>query len=254
MRTRLTPALAWAAALCLLAAAQAPDAPHRYMPLSGPPLEYSITETTTMELPELGPVEKVDTLGQVSTARAADTKEIAEVGAGSPALVVEVSRRDGGDKEPPQEILTYYSATPEWIRVHAVRGPDGVLERYAPPLQHLPRDVAAGAAWEMGTLRQQGLLFPTRGSIIGVERALTDAEAFDNCLHVRFTVDSVGGSMALNDAATKVKSGTSRIDDWYAPGIGLVREEATSTIVLEVGGRDTRIGIKQVLRLKKSPK
>ena len=254
MPTRIMRALAAAGALCLLAAAPAPEGPHRYMPLSGPPLDYVITETTTMELPELGPVEKVDTLGQVSTVRAADAREITEVGAGSVTLVVDVSLRDGGDKEPPQEVLTYFSASAEGIRVHAVRGPDGVLERYAPPLQHLPREVPAGAAWEMGTLRQQGLLFPTKGSIVGIERAVTDAGAFDNCLHVRFTVDSVGGSMAHNDATAKVKRGTSRIDDWYAPGVGLVREEATSTITMEVGGRDTTIGIKQVLRLRKSPK
>ncbi len=253
MRARMSFLLLLAVMLFLPAAAEPPAAPPPYMPLSGPPLHYAIEETTNTELPGVGPVQTVDRLQQVSAFRAATKEEMAEVGAGPAQLVVDISRRDGVGTDPAQEILTYMSASAEGILVHAVKGPDGRLEKYMPPLRHLPRDPAAGATWEMGTIRQQGLLFPTTGSVIGLERVTTMAGVFDSCLHVRFTVEKVGGEAAADGTSMHVKQGTSRIDDWYAPGVGLVREEATSSITVESSGQSTTLSIRQIQELKKAP-
>lgn len=72
-----------------------------------------------------------------------------------------------------------------------------------------------------GDGRSESLRIKSQVDTIGLESVQVDAGSFGNCLHVKTTVVQTG----IYTTGTKPYVVTTTVNSWYAPGIGLIKED-----------------------------
>ncbi|HET6372661.1 MAG TPA: hypothetical protein VFG76_05105 [Candidatus Polarisedimenticolia bacterium] len=205
-----------------------------YMPMeAGRSLDYTIEETSTTRLPGQEPAESNLSSLQTESFRPATAEETALLPAGASGAITKISSRRPQNSENAAETRAVMSRDQEALMLHAWLAPTGATEQYTPPLRILPVSFTTGTTWEMGTLRHQGMVFPTNAKIIGIEDLKEGTSVFGDCLHVSYTTSRVEGEVATGQGMMQVSSGTTQIDRWYARGTGLVKETATTVLVLQ---------------------
>jgi hypothetical protein len=86
----------------------------------------------------------------------------------------------------------------------------------------LPAQVAKGAKWSSGKIRDDVFKIDETGEVVDLQAVTTPAGAFENCLHVRYSGDIGSRRTRLDGRATVV--GRYVRDVWLARGVGVVRE------------------------------
>ncbi len=196
-------------------------------------LHYAVVESSAVGVPG-GEQRRVESkLTQVESFRPATIEEAGAFAKGASGVVVKVSRRISDGQTVPQDLISYIGADGDGLLLHAAQLPGAEVETYEQPLQILPANLNAGAQWDMGTLRQQGMVFPTSGAVVGIEEVTTQEGSHKDCLHLVYTVSQAGGEMAGSGGNLKITGGVSRIDRWLARGIGLVKEESVTKLTLK---------------------
>jgi len=119
-----------------------------------------------------------------------------------------------------------------YLHGQLVVGAPGVstnLETYNPPLHLLLLPETAGAKWPVGESRQGPMRLALRGEVVGFENVSTPTSTYAHCLKVRYTA-TVTGALPSATSARPITKGTMEIVDWYASGVGLVKETTQSRI------------------------
>lgn len=195
-------------------------------------LHYVVDESSAVGVPG-GEQRKVESkLTQVESFRPATIEEAGQFAKGASGVVVKVSRRMSEGQTVPQDLISYMGADGDGLFLHAAQAPGSEVETYDQPLRILPANLKAGAQWDMGTFRQQGMVFPTSGAVVGIEEVTTHEGSHKDCLHLVYTVSQAGGEMAGSGGTLKITGGASRIDRWLARGIGLVKEESVTRLTV----------------------
>jgi hypothetical protein len=117
-----------------------------------------------------------------------------------------------------------------------VAGEPADKQDYRPALA-VVKSVKEGESWTVGTVRQQKLLMPAKAKVTGVEDVKVPAGEFKDCLKVLTEVTDPAGQIVMPDITLEVKKGKTTKTSWYAPGVGLVKEQTSSTLSL-AGGSD----------------
>ncbi len=229
-------ALCALAALSACAAGGGPEL-EEYMPLqASAPLTYAVEERNEYRPSNRDPWVAQIRGSQVEAYRPATSQEIERFGGGASSLVAKTSRRTDGDSGAVEEITLFFSRGDAGLLLHGSHDGYGLQELYEPPLKVAPDRLPAGSRWEMGALRQRGMVFPTAGEVLGVEDVATEAGVWRGCLHLAYRVENASGGVGEGAGALALTSGSSRIQRWYAPGVGLVKE--TSDTALSGAGGD----------------
>ena len=162
-----------------------------------------------------------------------------------PGILVRTTRVDSIPGRPTDEsklsqlIENYYQTRPQGIfllanfNLPADTGHKPDSTRYEPTLQVLKLPADSGAKWIVGTMKMQGILVGLTGQVLGREDMETPAGSFKNCLKTKSRSTSVsGGIQAASGLAMNVTGGEFSSISWYAPGVGLVKQDVTSRFVL----------------------
>jgi hypothetical protein len=162
-----------------------------------------------------------------------------------PAVLVRTTRMDSIPGRPvdeakqSQRIENYYQSRPQGIFLLANfnlptdsgQKPDST--RFEPTLQVLKLPADSGAKWIIGTMKMQGILVGLTGQVLGREDVETPAGSFKNCLKTKSSSTSVsGGIQGASGLSMNVTGGEFSSISWYAPGVGLVKQEVNTRFVL----------------------
>ncbi|HXF48892.1 MAG TPA: hypothetical protein VNL73_05645 [Verrucomicrobiae bacterium] len=162
-----------------------------------------------------------------------------------PAVLVRTTRVDSIPGRPADEskqshlIENYYQARPQGIFLLANfnlpsdsgQKPDST--RYEPTLQVLKLPADSGAKWIIGTMKMQGILVGLTGQVLGREDVETPAGSFKNCLKTKSSSTSVSGTLqGASRLSMSVTGGEFSSISWYAPGVGLVKQDVSTRFVL----------------------
>lgn len=162
-----------------------------------------------------------------------------------PAVLVRTSRRDSVSGRPMEDaklayrVESFYQTRPQGVFLLAnfnlpsdsTQKPDSA--RYEPPLQVLKLPADSGAAWSVGTMRMQGIAVGLNAQVVGRENVETPAGAFKNCLKTKSNSTSVSGALQSSQRLSMtVSGGDFTSTSWYAPGVGLVKQEVSSRFVM----------------------
>ena len=162
-----------------------------------------------------------------------------------PAVLVRTSRRDSvsgrpmGDAKLAYRVESFYQTRPQGVFLLAnynlpsdsTQKPDS--SRYEPPLQVLKLPADSGAAWSVGTMRMQGIAVGLNAQVVGREDVETPAGVFKNCLKTKSNSTSVSGALQGSQRLSMtVSGGDFASTSWYAPGVGLVKQEVSSRFVM----------------------
>lgn len=129
----------------------------------------------------------------------------------------------------------------EWLALHqqkteGVPGRAANTEKYNPPLRLLKKTLKEGEVWEVGTLRQEKLSMPMRAKVAAFEDVTVPAGTFKQCLKLVQEVTEPTGQVEGGGFLLDVKKGNVTSTAWYAPGVGLVKEETKVNFTLEAMG------------------
>ncbi|MCI0404928.1 MAG: hypothetical protein L0Z48_00845 [candidate division Zixibacteria bacterium] len=162
-----------------------------------------------------------------------------------PAILVRTTRvdsipgRPADDSKLSQLIENYYQARPQGIfllanfNLPADTGQKPDSTRYEPTLQVLKLPADSGAKWIIGTMKMQGILVGLTGQVLGREDVETPGGSFKNCLKTKSGSTSVsGGIQGASGLAMNVTGGEFSSTSWYAPGVGLVKQDVATRFVL----------------------
>lgn len=158
-----------------------------------------------------------------------------------PAVLVRTTRRDStvgkaiDETKPALRIDNYYQTRPQGVFLLAnfTLPSDSTQKsdsaRYEPGLQllKLPPDTAAG--WKVGRMKMQGILVDLSARVLGREDVEVPGGSFKNCLKVKSSSDSISGNLqGSTRLAMTVTGGEFSSTSWYAPGVGLVKQEVST--------------------------
>jgi hypothetical protein len=101
------------------------------------------------------------------------------------------------------------------------------------PVTLLPRSPQPGQRWDVGSFVMAGMEFDLRGEVLGFEDVRTPAGDFRRCLKLRFR-GRVGGQLDVGGGSVPVEDASFESIEWYAPGVGLVRERANIGLSLRM--------------------
>ncbi|MGH8005369.1 MAG: hypothetical protein ACRECJ_11670 [Limisphaerales bacterium] len=162
-----------------------------------------------------------------------------------PAILVRTTRLDSIPGRPTAEsklsqlIENYYQARPQGIfllanfNLPADTGHKPDSTRYEPTLQVLKLPADSGAKWVVGTMKMQGILVGLTGQVLGREDVETPGGSFKNCLKTKSSSTSVSGTLqGASRLSMNVTGGEFSSISWYAPGVGLVKQEVATRFVL----------------------
>jgi hypothetical protein len=162
-----------------------------------------------------------------------------------PAVLVRTTRMDSipgrpaEDSKLSQRIENYYQSRPQGVFLLANfnlpsdtgHKPDST--RYEPTLQVLKLPADSGAKWIIGTMKMQGILVGLTRQVLGREDVETPAGSFKNCLKTKSSSTSVSGTLqGASRLSMNVTGGEFSSISWYAPGVGLVKQEVNTRFVL----------------------
>ncbi len=111
-----------------------------------------------------------------------------------------------------------------------------LIAKYEKPLLVLKKTLKEGDVWEAGTMRLGKLEMPAQIKVSATEDVTVPAGTFKKCLKIVTEVTQISGSINGPDVVLEVRNGTMTKTSWYAPGVGLVKEESTWTMSLDAGG------------------
>ncbi len=133
----------------------------------------------------------------------------------------------------------YYQATAEAVYLLATfRIPGDTADRpestkYEPPLMILKLPADSGAIWRVGTMQLRGARVTTDAKVLGKEDVTVPGGSFKNCLKVRQTSADMGGVMSgMGGMEFTVSGGELSTTVWYAPGVGVVKEQVYTRLAL----------------------
>ncbi len=162
-----------------------------------------------------------------------------------PAILVRTTRVDSIPGRPINEsklsqlVENYYQARPQGIfllanfNLPADTGHKPDSTRYEPTLQVLKLPADSGAKWIIGTMKMQGIFVGLTGQVLGRENVETPGGSFKNCLKTKSSSTSVsGGIQGASGLAMNVTGGEFSSTSWYAPGVGLVKQDVATRFVL----------------------
>lgn len=162
-----------------------------------------------------------------------------------PAVLVRTTRRDSIAGRPmtaaeyTYKTENYYQVRPQGVFLLAnftlpadtVHKPDST--RYNPPLQVLKLATDSSANWKMGVMKMQGITVDLSAQIAGKEDVETPAGSFKNCLKVKSSSERVGGALeGIPGLTMTVNGGDFASTSWYAPGVGLVKQDVSTRLVM----------------------
>jgi hypothetical protein len=134
---------------------------------------------------------------------------------------------------------SYYQSGPEGILLLAnFRIPGDSLQppestRFEPPLQVLKVPFDSGSGWRVGTMKMQGVSASPDAKVLGREDVSVPAGSFKNCLKVKSSSSEVGGTLqGMGGMSLNVVGGEFSTTAWYAPGVGLVKQEVHTRFAL----------------------
>jgi len=122
------------------------------------------------------------------------------------------------------------------------------LETYRPPLHLLLLPEVTGAGWTVGELRQGAMRMAMQGAIAGFENITTPTKQYQRCLKVRYT-GTVTGSLSTGAADYPITRGSMEVIDWYAPGVGLVKETTQFRIQYTGAGKAAMTSTQSTTRI-----
>ena len=162
-----------------------------------------------------------------------------------PAVLVRTSRRDSVSGRPMEDaklayrVESFYQTRPQGVFLLAnynlpsdsTQKPDSA--RYEPPLQVLKLPADSGGNWSVGMMRMQGIAVGLNAQVVGREEVETPVGTFKNCLKTKSNSTSVSGTLQGSQRLSmKVTGGEFSSTSWYAPGVGLVKQEVSSRFVM----------------------
>lgn len=103
------------------------------------------------------------------------------------------------------------------------------------PVTMLPAGAAPGATWDAGKFEMGGLVFSMQGEALGYEDVTAPAGRFRRCLKVRY-IGEVGGEIVMQGVAVAVRGASYQALEWFASGVGSVREESLLKMDLAMPG------------------
>lgn len=163
---------------------------------------------------------------------------------GKDAILVRAVKKDSsggpmGSMTLSYKTEAYYQVTPGGIfLLGSIRLPDDTSQqaestRYEQPLMVLKTPPDSGATWKVGTLKMQGVSVSTEAKVMGREDVTVPAGAYKNCLKIKQTSTDVGGSMqGMGGMSVTVTGGEMTVTAWYAPGVGLIKEQVNTRLAL----------------------
>jgi hypothetical protein len=113
---------------------------------------------------------------------------------------------------------------------------DAKTQRYSPPLRLLKKTPKDGDSWDVGVQRAQRLSLPTRARVAEFEDVTVPAGTFRQCAKLIVEVTDPRGQIESEGLVLNVRGGRIVSTRWLAPGVGVVKEELTMTMTLEVMG------------------
>lgn len=163
-----------------------------------------------------------------------------------PAILVRTLRLDSipgrpvGEPKQAQRIENYYQTRPQGVFLLANfnlpadagrQQPDST--RYEPSLQVLKLPADSGVSWNVGTMKMQGISVALHAQVLGREDVETPAGGFKNCLKTKSNSTSISGALqGASGLAMNITGGEFSSVSWYAPGVGLVKQEVTTRFVM----------------------
>ncbi len=139
---------------------------------------------------------------------------------------------DASGAEQQRTDTTVVSAGKAGVRLHSGES-EGMPMQVERPVTLLPPSPQPGQRWDVGAIVMAGMEFNLRGEVLGFEDVRTPAGDFRRCMKLRFRgtatgqLDVGGGSVPVEDASFESI-------EWYAPGVGLVRERANIGLSLRM--------------------
>lgn len=162
-----------------------------------------------------------------------------------PAILVRTTRLDSiagkpiDASHPSMRIENYYQTRPQGVFLLAnfnlpadtIHRPDSI--RYEPSLQVLKLPADSGDKWAVGAMKMQGVLVGLSAQVAGREDVETPAGSFKDCLKTKSSSTSISGSLSGSARLSmNVTGGDFTATSWYAPGVGLVKQEVSTRFVL----------------------
>jgi hypothetical protein len=164
---------------------------------------------------------------------------------GKDAFLVRSVRKDSVSGQMGTMTVSYtneahYRVTPVGVYIlGTIRVPSDLEERpestlYEPPLLVLRLPADSGTGWRVGTLKLRGASITTDAKIAGKEDVTVPGGTFKNCLKVKQTSVDMGGKMSGGGAGMEfaVTGGELSTTVWYAPGVGVVKEQVYTRLAL----------------------
>lgn len=163
---------------------------------------------------------------------------------GKETILVRSSRKDSSSGGPLGNVNSSYQ-TESFYRV----GAEGVFllanfraasdatqkaetTRFEPPLRLLKLPADSGSSWKVGTMTMQGLSVKPEARIQGREEVSVPAGSFKNCLKIKSGSSDLGGTIDMGGTPLTVTGGEFTATSWYAPGVGMVKEEVYTRFAL----------------------
>jgi hypothetical protein len=82
-------------------------------------------------------------------------------------------------------------------------------------------------------MKMQGILVGLTGQVLGFEDVETPAGAYKNCLKTKSSSTSISGTLqGAARLSMSVTGGEFSSISWYAPGVGLVKQDVNTRFVL----------------------
>ena len=163
-----------------------------------------------------------------------------------PAVLVRTTRRDSIAGRPMDEadysykIENYFQARPQGVFLLANfnlpadtsrQKPDST--RYEPSLQVLKLPADSNASWKVGTMKMQGIMVDLSAQVAGIEDVEVPAGSYKDCLIVKSSSSNISGRLqGAQKLLMAVTGGEFASTSWYAPGVGLVKQEVSTHFVM----------------------
>ena len=113
---------------------------------------------------------------------------------------------------------------------------DAKTQRYSPPLRLFKKTPKDGDSWDVGVQRAERLSLPTRARVSEFEDVTVPAGTFRQCAKLIVEVTDPRGQIESEGLVLNVRGGRIVSTRWLAPGVGVVKEELTMTMTLELMG------------------
>ncbi|MCS6862084.1 MAG: hypothetical protein NZT92_17405 [Abditibacteriales bacterium] len=185
----------------------------------------------------------VDTKGTTTEEVTGDSEEVKEPKGVMVRRSVQSEKGivNGQDGQMDVTEATHVGWNGEWLmlyqqKIEGLPGRATIAEKYNPPLRLLKKTLKEGDTWEVGTLRQEKLSMPARAKVAAFEDVTVPAGTFKQCLKLVREVTEPTGQVEGGGFLLDVKKGNMTSTQWYAPGVGLVKEETKVNLTLEAMG------------------